>query len=115
MKPKKVYIAGPMYSSGDMDNNIRMALEAATRLRRAGFLPFIPHLYFFWNLMSPQPRDHWMGLDLDWVRDCDCLLQLPGYSEGATIEVEVAIKNQIPVYDNIDELIQSESNYRNKI
>ena len=103
---KKVYIAGPMYSSGNMDDNIRMALDAATSLRRAGFLPFIPHLYFFWNLISPKSRAYWMSLDLDWVNDCDYVLRLPGQSSGAGDEVEFAMNHGIEVYEDIDKLIR---------
>lgn len=102
----KVYVAGPMYSSGNIDDNIRQALEISTTLRRAGFLPFIPHLYFFWNIIHPMPRDYWMSLDLDWLSQCDYMLRLPGYSEGGDIETDYARDHGIPVYANIDTLIK---------
>ena len=78
----KVYIIGPLYSSGTMGSNIRAAIEAFIKIRRMGALPFIPHLYFFLDLISPQLRKYWLELDLDWVDDCDCAFRLPGESSG---------------------------------
>jgi hypothetical protein len=45
-----------------------------------------------------------MMLDKEWVLRCDCLLRLPGESPGADEEVELAVKNNIPVFYSIDEL-----------
>ena len=49
MKELGIYIAGPLYSSGDLVSNNRMAIDAAATLERAVFngvklRPFIPHM-----------------------------------------------------------------------
>ncbi len=107
MRPKpKIYIAGPMYSSGDMDDNIRTALNVALEIRKAGGLPFIPHLYFFWNLMQPHLRKFWLELDEDWVRDCDALYRLEGYSEGGDKEVLWAKEVAIPIFSRIEGVLE---------
>jgi hypothetical protein len=105
MNKVKVYIAGPINSSGKMQENIRNALEAGIRLRKAGFVVFIPHLFFFWDLMFPQDREFWMTLDKDWLKECDVMLRLPGYSEGVDEEFCFAMEHKINVYDDMNLLI----------
>ena len=107
MKNIKIYIAGPMNSSGRMDANVREALEAASKLREASerFLPFIPHLYFFWSVAIPQQEEYWLALDKNWLEECNCILQLPGYSLGVNEELSYAKEKNIPVYKSINEII----------
>lgn len=101
-----VYIAGPLFTSGRMDDNIRAALEAANKLIIHGFLPVIPHLYFFWDLITPKDESNWLELDRRWIDQCDILLRLSGDSRGADMEVKWALENKSFVYDDIDELIK---------
>jgi hypothetical protein len=85
-KPLKVYVAGPLFSSGLVHDNIREAVDLAHVIKEAGALPFVPHLYFFWNLMRPAPEDYWLELDKMWVEDCDVLYRFGEHSEGADKE-----------------------------
>lgn len=85
-KPLKVYVAGPLFSSGNIDDNIRAALEVGHQIRELGAVPVIPHLFFFWDLIFPRPREYWMALDKDLVEDCDVTLRLDGKSDGADDE-----------------------------
>lgn len=103
MKPKpKIYIAGPMYSSGLMEDNIRAALNAAYQIKEAGGIPIIPHLYFFWNLMQPHFRQFWLELDEDWVKqEANALYRLEGVSEGGDLEIGWAVEVEIPVFVKI--------------
>lgn len=94
----KIYIAGPLYSSGTMGVNIKRAIEWAEKIRQAGYLPFLPHLYFFWDLISEQDRKYWMDLDLKWVEECDCVFRISGESKGADLEVEKAYSLGKPVF-----------------
>jgi hypothetical protein len=97
MKPK-IYIAGPMYSSGDIGENIRNVIEAAYHIKEAGGIPFTPHLYFFWDLIQPQPREFWMEIDKDWLLDCDAVYRLKGVSEGGDDETGWAGEAAMPVF-----------------
>ena len=85
-KPLKVYVAGPLMTSGAIDHNIREAIDVAYYIKEAGALPFVPHLYFFWDLMRPMPREFWLELDKMWVEDSDVVFRLPGDSIGADLE-----------------------------
>ena len=89
VKPK-VFIAAPLTSSGSEDGNIRAVIEVADALAALGYAPFIPHLFFFWNLISPHEREFWIELDKQWLLVCDCILRLPGVSDGADGEVLLA-------------------------
>lgn len=100
----KVYVSGP-YTQGDTITNVRYALRAGTLLRDAGYVPFIPHLFAFWELVAPAPYEVWMELDLAWVEACDALVRLPGDSPGADREVARAKERGIPVYGSVAEFL----------
>lgn len=85
---KHIYIAGPLYGSGHQDNNIRAVLRVASLVEQEGFIPFVPHLYFFWNLMYRHPREFWLKLDKEWLRKCDAMLRIEGTSPGSALEEE---------------------------
>jgi hypothetical protein len=103
---KRVYIAGP-YSQGDVALNVRNAFAAASRLADAGFSPFVPHSTHFWHMMFPRPYDDWLRLDLAFVPCCDAVLRLPGASHGADGEVEAASALGIPIFSDIEVLIDT--------
>lgn len=101
-RPKeiRVYVAGP-YSQGDNFRNVRTAILAGEELAAYGLVPFIPHLFAFWDYLSPHPYDFWMKLDAHWLRACDAILRLPGESVGADTECIEARALNIPVFDSI--------------
>lgn len=101
----KVYVSGP-YSKNMVDGT-RNAILAAEELRKAGYLPFVPHLSLLWDLVCPSPYKEWIEYDLEWVQHCDVLLRLPGESPGADREVELAHKLGIPVYYSVEEVIHN--------
>jgi len=101
----KIYIAGP-YTQGDVAMNVRNAFEAANRLADLGFAPFVPHGTHFWHMMFPRPYEFWLELDRQFLPCCDGLLRLPGNSNGANKEVEVAKELGIPIFHSIEELVQ---------
>lgn len=96
-----VYVSGP-YSVGDTLLNVRQAIEAGTLLRKAGYLPLIPHLTALWHLVEPASYEDWMELDLSLVDHCQMLVRLPGESPGADREVARAREKRIPVYSLAD-------------
>ena len=108
LKPLKVYIAAPLNGSGRVANNLRTIFVVASILRKKGYVPFIPHLYFFWDLMFPMPEEYWLDLDREWLLACDVLLRLEGSSPGADKETVWSDDANIPIFLSIETL----DNYR---
>lgn len=102
----KIYVSGP-YSKHMVDGT-RNAILAAEELRKAGYLPFVPHLSLLWDLVCPSPYEEWIAYDLAWLGHCDALLRLPGESPGADREVLLALKLGIPVWYSVREVILNE-------
>ena len=103
-KKIKVYVAGP-YTGGDVVVNVRSAIAACDKLLELGLAPFCPHLFHFWHLLFPHSYQEWLDLDNQFVICCDALLRIPGRSDGADQEVELARRNNIPVFYTIEQLL----------
>jgi len=102
---KKVYIASP-YTQGDMAVNVGIQIKTASELIDLGFCPYVPTLNHFIHMFSPKDYETWMSQDFEWVKKCDFVLRLGGYSPGADREIELAINNDIPVVYNIEQLLE---------
>ena len=106
---RRVYIAGPMSTSGEPGTNVYHAAYAAAELLRAGFFPFVPHVTWFLHMIRPDVDvELWMRWDRHWLGACDCVLRLSGDSKGADAEVERAHELGIPVYYSVESLIDAE-------
>jgi len=103
MRPR-VYISGPLTSSGNVLENIDRAVSTARALIEAGFAPFTPHLSWHIDPGETYPHELWMDIDLPWVSAADAVLRLPGESLGADIECEHARQLGIPVVHSITAL-----------
>lgn len=103
MRPK-IYIAGPLTSSGRLTQNVNQAAIAANALMDRGFAVYVPH----WNVVQCMiiPRDYaeWLAHDLEWLAVCDCVLRLPGESAGADVEVQRARELGKTVYFSPNEI-----------
>ena len=104
----KVYIASP-YTIGDVAVNVRFQIDVADELIGLGFAPFVPLLCHFQHMVNPRLYDEWMGLDLEWLGVCDCVLRVGGESRGADIEVAKAEELGIPVFYSVDGLCKKYS------
>jgi hypothetical protein len=93
---KTVFIASP-YTVGDSAVNVRQSLDVADELLVLGLFPFCPLLFHFWHFMSPKSYDTWCDIDNVWLLKCDAVYCIEGISPGATSEVALAMKNNIPV------------------
>lgn len=100
----RIYVAGP-YTKGDVALNVRNAFAAANQLADRGFAPFVPHSTHFWHMLFPRPYESWLELDNEFLRFCQAVLRLPGESSGADKEVELAAKLGIPVFREIEEVV----------
>lgn len=109
---KTVYIASP-YTKGDIAVNVKEQIDCADELINLGFAPFVPLYSHFQHMHHPRPYEDWTRLDNEWVLRCDCLLRLEGESSGADSEVELAVKNNIPVFYSIGELTAANKITRN--
>lgn len=98
-----IYIAGP-YTSGDVAQNVRAAIDAAEAVAAKGHTPVVPHLDHFWHMIYPHPWDFWLRLDLDLLALCDVVLRLPGSSAGADDEVAIARSCGMRVFYSLDDL-----------
>lgn len=128
-----VYIAGP-YSGRDahghhgymvIEQNILNARNAMKELVNLGYGVFCPHTHSaHFEVITPDASiDYWYDLDIYFLRFCHALLRLPGASSGADKEVELCQDLGIPVFYNIENLVENlsvcytlpENNIINKI
>lgn len=84
-----VFVAGP-YMLDYPPHNARDAMEAGSKLIRAGLVPYVPHLTMLWDTAFPMGYEEWCSYHLAWINRCDLLLRLPGHSPGADKEVRYA-------------------------
>jgi len=105
MKKIKVYIASP-YTLGDQLENVNVQMDMYSKLLDLGFLPFAPLYSHYIHERHPKSYDTWMEVDYEWIKVCDCILRLPGESNGADLEVKFANENNIPVFYSVKELIE---------
>jgi len=103
----RVYVAGPLTTSQNQHRNVLDAIDAADKLLRAGFYPYVPHLSFYWDACHVHSYETWMDLDLRWLEKCDALVRLPGHSPGSDREVIHAQLNGIRVYHGLDEFLSA--------
>lgn len=99
----KIYIASP-YTKGDIAVNVKAQIDCANELINLGYAPYAPLLSHFQHMAHPQPYEKWIELTSEWLECCDCLLRLPGESNGADCEVSQAINDKQLVFYDIDEL-----------
>jgi hypothetical protein len=102
MNKIKVYVAGPITGSGLQLHNIRKALNISQAIIELGCIPFIPHLYSFWDFIKPMPGEYWLDLDREWLDTCDVLFRLPGISPGSDQEKTWCEELKIPFYTSWD-------------
>ena len=101
---QRVYISGPLTSSGNVLDNLARAMDATRALIAAGFAPFCPHLTYHVDPGGEYAHATWMEIELPWVAVADALLRLPGESVGADLEVARAEAIGIPVFATIADL-----------
>lgn|SRR5574341_77059 len=93
----RVYISGPLRSSGSIWDNVKRACAIADFLLAAGHAPYVPHLNAHWAALHHHDESVWLKLDLEWLGYCECLVRLPGDSKGADAEDAEAVRLGIPV------------------
>jgi len=107
-----VYVAGPLYSSGEIMENVRTAIDVAAHLETL-VIPdvmlscFVPHAYVLTRqLVHPRTHEHAQEWDDFWLLRCDALIVLPGYSRGTEHEIALAESSGVPVFRSLVDLIE---------
>lgn len=104
---KKVYIASP-YTGKDPLESVRNQIIAGNMLLNSGFNPFVPLLSHYLHVEQNRSNEDWLNILTQWLEDCDYLLRLPGESEGADEEIQVATVLNIPVFYSIEDLLAND-------
>jgi hypothetical protein len=110
-KEIRVYIASP-YTNGWMPTMVKLQLDMAQNLLDEGYFPYPPLLNHFQEIYSNRTEHEWLKLDFVFLKVCDAVLRLFPLdkdgkeipSSGADQEIELAIKEGIPVFYSIEEL-----------
>ena len=103
---KRIYISGPLTSSGNELENVDRAVAIARELIETGFAPFCPHLSLRVDPIGEYAHDVWMQVDLPWVAVSDAMIRMPGESRGSDIEVAHATIIGVPVFRSVAELVE---------
>jgi hypothetical protein len=102
----RVYVAGPITSSGNLLLNVKKALNVGSFLLKRGYAPYVPHLTCYWEIVANEEftYEDWLSLDIEWLSTCDAVLRLEGDSKGADREVSIALSKRIRVYHSLETL-----------
>lgn len=104
----KIYVAGPYTAAGNprlTQLNVNKAISIGCELIKKGYAPFIPHLchYIYLHPCGDFPYEYWTKFDIQWLKVCDSFFLIE-HSPGADNELEIALKNDMPIYYDIDEV-----------
>jgi hypothetical protein len=106
----RVYVAGKYNGPNVIDvlSNMRKGIELSVEIMKLGFAPFVPWLDFQMGLHAEFDVETYKACSMEWVKVCDAVLLVPNQvrSAGVQAEIDMARKLQIPVYKDIDALIQ---------
>jgi hypothetical protein len=97
----RVFVAGPMATSGEPGRNLHQAAIASSRLLELGHAPYVPHASWILDAIRPVTRERWLQCDREWLVYAEALLRLPGESIGADAECDFARTFGIPVFTSI--------------
>lgn len=94
---KTIYVAGPL-TNGEPWLNVRKAILVADRLILCEFIPYVPHLAMFSDMIGcHHPYGTWLQMGMTWVEKCDGLMVIPGKSHGTECEIAHAKKHNKPL------------------
>lgn len=61
----------------------------------------------FGGFLTPMPYEDWLRLDNYWLEVSDVVLRLPGESNGADKEIELANELMIPVFYSVEDFLDA--------
>lgn len=100
MRKIRIYVAGPLTSSGEPEVNVKNAINYADEIMKAGGYPFVPHLSLYWHRMNGAEHtyDTWMDYDYAWIDVCDAMMVVPGQSHGVDLEIAYCEEHGILIF-----------------
>lgn len=110
MNKYKIYVAGPLTAVGVeyIKNHSDMMLEAE-HLRRLGFSVYVPAVEILMGLkFGYTDYSDYFDNSQPWLKAADAVYLCAGWenSKGTKKEIELALANNIPVFDDPDELVK---------
>jgi hypothetical protein len=109
----RIYLAGPITANKKehrtIKSNVKDAMDLWHILAELGFYPYCPHLSYYLNTkcFSLQTYEDGLRHDFVWIKVCDAVYRMPGASKGADREVVFATEQEIPVYYDIDQMLDA--------
>jgi hypothetical protein len=108
---KRIYIAGPLSAETPelIDVNVNVAMTAFHALAQEGHYPLCPHVSIFLDRMSISHMSYedWLSYDFKWLEVSDAVYRMYGVSPGADREVQFAIERGIPVFYDMNQVIEA--------
>lgn len=110
---KRIYVAGAYSADNviDMLKNIGRGEHWSAEIFLRGFAPFCPwhdKQFVTDNYNYDFTVDQFYEYSLAWLMVSDAVFLVPGWenSKGTQKEIEIAVKNGIPVFDSLEMLIK---------
>jgi hypothetical protein len=102
-KSKYIYVSGPITVGGPVKNT-RTAIDIAEQILKLGHVPYVPHLNLLWEICYPKKDETYLEMDFKWVKKCDYVYRIKGFSKGADLECALAKKLNIPIVYSLKQL-----------
>ena len=110
MNKYKIYVAGPLNAMAvDYLNNVSNMMTEAEHLRRLGFSIYVPAIDLLMGIKFNYTDYHdYFDNSQPWLKAADAVYVCKGWenSKGTLKEIDTALENNIPVFDNPDELLK---------
>ena len=110
MNKYKIYVAGPLNAMAvDYLNNVSNMMNEAEHLRRLGFSIYVPAIDLLMGIKFGYTDYHdYFDNSQPWLLAADAVYLCTGWenSKGTKAEMETAMANGIPVFDNPDQLVK---------
>lgn len=107
---KKIYVAGPLSAMAvDYLKNVSNMMTEAEHLRRLGFSVYVPAIDLLMGIKFGYTEySDYFDNSQPWLLSADALYVCKGWqnSKGTIKEMDLAQANNIPIFDNADELLK---------
>jgi len=105
---KKVYIAGKLRDNAiNYVRHCHRMIKTAKQVRDLGCAVYVPCLDLLELLINPDLEfENLFNNSFEWVKVSDAVFLTPGWetSKGTEMEIELAHKLNIPVFDKLEDL-----------
>ena len=110
MNKYKIYVAGPLNAMAvDYLKNVSNMMTEAEHLRRLGFSIYVPAIDLLMGIkFGYTSYNDYFDNSQPWLLAADAVYLCTGWenSKGTKVEMETAMANGIPVFDNPDQLVE---------